>query len=341
MAQKGADSVIRKGRQNGRSTNGDGENRNEDWGVEQCYDEKVQTGYNSIQRVGELDDLSQPDLVRGSWEVNGEKVEIHRSSTDIDPLVESIFTLQSAQEALEREVQNIREIGEISLYDSSTLGSNLPSKFASVAKNIDEASSSDLLHTGEITQNFSHSPEKQVTRLKQNVDLLERKIEEANALVKANDAKVIELEYAQKSNESPKEEIGSTIESQNEKYREMDAELEGVFKQKIEAEVEYLAISRTIPKVRVAAADQVAMGQPQIFNELRGAENKSENVKTQQAEKLKTYYADIVETDQVLKLQMRIFKITCCFFVQSMLLFLVFVLFLLQLSPHYAGVVPT
>jgi chromosome segregation ATPase len=340
MAQKGADSVTRNGRQNGRSTNCDGENCDED-GVEQCYDEELRTGYNSIQKVGELDDLSQQDSVHGSWEFNREKVEIHRPSTDIDPLVESIFTLQSAQEALEREVQNLREIGEISIYDSSTLGSNLPSKFASIAQRIDEASSSDLLHTGEITQNFSHSPEKQVTRLQQNVDLLERKIEEANASLKAKDAKVIELEYAQKSNESPKEDTGSTIESRHEKYREMEAELEGVFMQKIEAEVEYLAISRTIPKVRVAAADQVAMGQPQIFNELRDAENKSENEKTQQAEKLKTYYADIVETDQVLKLQMKIFKVTCCFFVQSMLLFLVFVLFLLQLSPHYAGVVPT
>ncbi|KAH7849331.1 hypothetical protein Vadar_016427 [Vaccinium darrowii] len=103
---------------------------------------------------------------------------------------------------------------------------------------------------------------------------LGRKIEEANASLKAKDAKVIGLEYAQKSNESPKEETGSTIESQQEKYREVEAELEGSFKQKIEAEVKYLAISRTIPKVRVAAADQVAMGQPQIFNELRDAENK-------------------------------------------------------------------
>ncbi|KAH7867477.1 hypothetical protein Vadar_034041 [Vaccinium darrowii] len=98
-----------------------------------------------------------------------------------------------------------------------------------------------------------------VTKLKQNVDLFERKIEQATASLKAKDAKVIGFEYAQKSNESPKEETGSTIKSQQEKYREMEAELEGSFKQKIEAEVKYLAISRTIPKVRVAAVDQAAV----------------------------------------------------------------------------------
>ncbi|KAG5546779.1 hypothetical protein RHGRI_018825 [Rhododendron griersonianum] len=337
---QGAGSVTSNGRQSGMSTNCSGENSDEDQGGEQCYDEELQTGYNSNEIAGELEDLAQEDLLHGSWEVNGEKIENHSSSKDIDPLVESIVTLQSAQEALEREVQKLKRIGEIAIFDSLNHGSNLPSEFASLDPKIYETSSSELLHTGEITQNSSHFLGKQVKNLKQNVGRLESKIEEANALLKVQDAKVIELEYAVKSNESPKEEKRSTIESRRKEYIEMEAEMEDLFRQKIEAEVEYLAISRTIPKVRVAAADQVAMLPPQIFNELGDAESKSERLK-REAEDLKTNCADIIETDQVLKLQKRISKVTSFFFVQFTLLFLVFLLFLFQLSPHYVGVVPT
>lgn len=230
------------------------------------------------------------------------------------------------------ELQKLRRVGEIAIFDSLNHGSNLPSEVASLDPKTYETSSSDLLHSGEITQNSSHFLGKQVIKsLKQNVGRLESKIEEANALLKAKDAKVIELEYAIKSNESPKEEKRSSIESQQREYTDMEAKLEDLFKQKIEAEVEYLAISRTIPKLRVATADQVAIGD---------AERKSEMLK-REAENLKTNYAEIVETGQILKLQKKICKVTSFFFVQFMLLCLVFLLFLLQLSPHYAGVVPT
>ncbi|GFS31688.1 hypothetical protein Acr_00g0018600 [Actinidia rufa] len=174
-----------------------------------------------------------------------------------------------------------------------------------------------MLHSGEITQNSSHFLEKQVISLEQKVNLLESKLEEVNAVLEEKEAKVIELECALTNNESPKEEMRRTVESQQKKYGEMEAELEGLFKQKIEAEVEYLAISRTIQKLRVAAGNQVAifeeqkalaLQRPQIFNGLGDSESK--------AEKLETYSEDIVRTNQVLKLQKR-------------------------LSPHYVGVVPT
>lgn len=94
--------VFVQGAESGMSTNSNGENSDEDRGGEQCYDAELQTGYNSKEIVGELEDLAQEDLVHGSWDVNGENIENHSSSKDIDPLVESIVTLKSAQEALER-----------------------------------------------------------------------------------------------------------------------------------------------------------------------------------------------------------------------------------------------
>ncbi|XP_057486399.1 WPP domain-interacting protein 1-like [Actinidia eriantha] len=346
---QGINSVTSNGIQIGRSTNDDGEHSDESEGGEQHFSEELKKNY-SKENVGGFEDLSEEDVAAdSSWKVKEEKVESHRS--ELNPLVESIFSLQSVQEALEKEVEKLREIGneQISLFDNSTQWSSLPLAFASVDPKIHDASSSDLLHSREITQYSSHFLEKQVISLEQKVNLLESKLEEANAVLKEKEAKVIELECALKNNRSPKEEMPRTVESQQKKYGDMEAELEGLFKQKIEAEVEYLAISRTIQKLRVAAVDQVAvfeelealaLQQPQIFNRLGDAESKAEMLKIQ-AEKLETYSEDIVGTDQVLKLQKRVCKVTSCVFIQSILLFVVFVLFFLQLSPRYAGVVPT
>lgn len=89
------------GKQTERSMNYDRENSDEALASEQ-FSEEVQTGYNK-ENVGEVEDLSQDDLAAGlSWEVKEEKSENHRSSTDLDPLVESIFSLQSVQEALKK-----------------------------------------------------------------------------------------------------------------------------------------------------------------------------------------------------------------------------------------------
>uniref|UniRef100_A0A5B7B147 Putative WPP domain interacting protein 1 n=1 Tax=Davidia involucrata TaxID=16924 RepID=A0A5B7B147_DAVIN len=347
---QGANSVTGNGRQSGRSTNYDGENSDEAQDGEQQFSEEIRTGY-SKENLGKFEDLLQEDLAADlSWEVKEEKGNNHRSSTDRDPLVESMLSLQSAQEALEGEVQKLKEIGKerILLFDDSTQGSSLASEFISVDPNILEASSLDQFHSGEIRQNSSDFFETQVISFEHNVKLLESKLEEARATLKAKEAKVIELEATLESNKSLKEEMRSTIELQQKNHREMEAELEGFFKQKIEAEVEYLAISRTIQKLRVAAVDQItifeeqktlALEQAQMLNKLGDVESKAAMLE-KQAEKLETNRGDVVETTEVLKLQKRVCKITSLFFIQLILLCVV-LLFVLQLSPHYAGVVPT
>ncbi|KAA8527132.1 hypothetical protein F0562_008639 [Nyssa sinensis] len=347
---QGASSATSNGRQSGRSTNYDGENSDEALGGEQQFGEEIQTGY-SKENVGNFEDLLQEDLAADlSWDVKEEKRNNHGSSTDRDPLVESILTLQSAQEALEKEVQKFREIGEerILLFDDSTQDSSLASEFISVNPNILEASSSEQLHSREIRQNPSDFLETQVISLEQNINLLESKLEEARTTLKAKEAKVIELEATLESNVSLKEETRTTIELQQKNQRKMEAELEGLFKQKIEAEVEYLAISRTVQKLRAAAVDQITifegqkilpLEQAQMSNKLGEVESKTAMLE-KQAELLETNCRDVVETDEVSKLQKRVCKNTSCFFIQLILLSVV-LLFVLQLSPHYAGVVPT
>lgn len=245
------------------------------------------------------------------------------------------------------EIQKLREIGTepVSLIDGSTEETALPPEFASGDSSINEASTSDPLRSGEITQNSSEILETQVVSLKQNMNLLENKLEEAYAELKLKEAKVIELECALKSKESPNEKI----ESLQKNHNEMEAELEGLFKQKIEAEIEYLAISRTIENLKVDAVDHFALfeeqktlasEQAQVLNELGDVESKAVKLK-RQAEKLETKYEDVVVTEEVLRLQNRAYHLTSCLFMQLILLVFVFVFLLLQISPHYEGVVPT
>jgi hypothetical protein len=53
------------------------------------------------------------------------------------------------------------------------------------------------------------------------------------------------------------------------------------------------------------------------------------------------YCGDMIGTEEVLKMQRRVCKITSCFFIQFIFLVMVFWLFVLQLSPRSGMVVPT
>ncbi|XP_052207302.1 WPP domain-interacting protein 2 [Diospyros lotus] len=332
---QGANSVTSNGRQSARSTNYDGENSDEAQGGEEHLSVELQAGYRK-ENVAELEDLSQEDLAAESWEVKEEKVENHRSSTDQDPLVESIHSLQSVQEELEKELQKLREIGaeHDSLFNDSTRGNSLPSEFASFDSKIPEAGLSDLLPSGGIAQSYLHPLETEDVSLKANVNPLEGLLEEANTMLKVKDDKIVELEDALRSNEP---------------LYEMESDFEGLFKQKIEAEVEYLVISTAILKLRVSAVDEathfekqntIASEQARMLNELGDVESKAAMLK-RQAVKLETYCNDMEGTDQVLKLQKKVCKEGSYFFMQLILLLVVFAYCFLQLSPHSAGFVPT
>ncbi|KAA8523487.1 hypothetical protein F0562_009910 [Nyssa sinensis] len=124
VSMQGTNSVTSNGIQSERSMNYDGENSDEVQDGEQQFSKEIRTGFGK-ENVGEFEDLSPEDLAADlSWEVKEEKSDNHRSSADWDPLVESILTLQSTQEALEKEVQKLREIGKehISQFYDSTPG---------------------------------------------------------------------------------------------------------------------------------------------------------------------------------------------------------------------------
>lgn len=123
-------------------------------------------------------------------------------------------------------------------------------------------------------------------------------------------------------------------------------EFEDLFKQKIEAEVEYLAISRTVQKLRVAAVDQITVleeqkaDQTQILNKLGEAENKAAVIK-KDADKLEKVCEDIASVDEIFKLQKRAGKYGLCFFMQLVLFVVILAILASRFSPSHVEIVPT
>lgn len=192
------------------------------------------------------------------------------------------------------------------------------------------------------SQNASGLLEIQILSLTENVELLEAKLEETKAELKVKESRVLELEDSINSRKSVKEEPDSNLELQQEECREMETELECLFKQKIEAEVEYLAIARTIQKLKVDAQSELMLlneGDDQRTSESE-AESKAAVLK-KQAEDLVKACEDIEVVGEVWKLQRGACKVSSCFVIQLVLFVLVFWWFVVQISPQAGEVVPT
>ncbi|XP_075476788.1 WPP domain-interacting protein 1-like isoform X2 [Primulina tabacum] len=119
---------------------------------------------------------------------------------------------------------------------------------------------------------------------------------------------------------------------------DVETEIEDLFKRKIEAEVECLAISRTVQKLR-DAVDHVTILEEQ--KTLPSDTVKKDVVLEKEAKRLETFCEDTASADDMLKLQTRVGKYMSCFSVQLVLLVVVLVIFIFQESPKYNGVVPT
>ncbi|KAL3851074.1 hypothetical protein ACJIZ3_012956 [Penstemon smallii] len=266
----------------------DGENGDEVQGGERQVSDGLRGDYGR-DGEGDYENISPEDVVAdSSWGVKKERSDNHGTSTDQDPLVESINALQSAQEALEKEVLKFKEIGKDVPVDDSV--SNLPPEFTDVEQKLQE--SFEQLLSGK------------------DVDI---------SSSQAGQPEVVETE-----------------------------ELEELFKQKIETEVEYLALYKMVQNLRSAAVTQtvleeqkaLASHQTQILHKLEGTENKALMLK-KQAEKLEFFCEDIANADETLKLQKRVFKYSSCFFVQLVLLVVILGVFISQSSPNNVEVVPT
>ncbi|KAM1341327.1 hypothetical protein ACFX2F_005795 [Malus domestica] len=304
----------------------------------------------SMSHDGENSDevhASEPHPTDLPWMANGGTNKNHRSLTDQDPLVESILNLHSVQEALAKEVQKFGEIGKEILSTDSN-GGGIPADIYSSDLGINESNLSDYLGSDKIGQTSSNSLESQVLSLKQNVKLLESTLDETRAILELKESRVAELEDMINISKSAKEDSGSTVGLEEEKSRELETELDGVFRQMIEAQVEFIAIKSSTQRLKFAAGGQIALldeqeavvgEQEQMLNKLGEVEIRATKLK-ERTEELGKLSGDILETEEVFTIQKRFCKITSCLFIQLILLGLAILVFFSQ-SSHQGVAVPT
>lgn len=286
--------------------------------------EEVRSGYYKENGVvedslgGDLD----PDLLEEEKKV---KRENFRQPSGIDPFVESIVMLQTAKEALETEIQKFGEIGKA-------------------------AETSDLDDQSEETE-VSSSPAiaAHLVALNQKIEHFQYRLDEASATVKAKELEVLELKNIIKRTQSPKNEASTASDPIFEEINDLEFKLEDLHKKKIQAEVEFLIMTRTTQSWKLIAEDQSALleeqkslagDQAQITLRLRDAEDKAIRLKEQAAE-LEAHCSKLLQTEKVLKLQNKVCKFSLCCLIQLLLLFVACGLFLIQLMPQSEEIVPT
>ncbi|KAF9619154.1 hypothetical protein IFM89_005168 [Coptis chinensis] len=246
---------------------------------------------------------------------------------------------------LVEEIQKFKKIGSVSVALSDNFRTD-PS-FAKEAVFTDpttqDANLADEVHFLEDGQDAL-----QLTKHNGEVHILKSKLENLLAKLKAKEKQIIELESNLNRSELLQKASVSTFQFLQDKYREMEVELEGVLKQKIEVELEYLLVVGATQRLNVAFEDQISLFEDQkslageqikMLHKLRDAEHKAILLKTQ-AEELEASCQELLVTEKVLKVQNRLYKYTFYFTAQLLLLLvMVFVIFILR--PQTSVVVPT
>ncbi|KAK7334470.1 hypothetical protein VNO80_26227 [Phaseolus coccineus] len=348
--KQGVFSVTSNGEHSGRTNIYDGDNSGEAH-VNEHFTEGVEAGYGN-ENIGEDEDLLPEILATNlSWDVTEEKSVNNQSSAIEDPLIESLSSLQAVQEALQEELQKFREIGieaispdvdDSAKYSSASAGTT-------VDLGLNKSSHSDQSGAEEIKQTASSSSDPQVLSLTQNINILESKLEELQGVLALKDSRIAELETSFSSVKVFGEESARTVGLSEKKCRGIESELEGLFQLKIEAEVEYLAISKVLQNLKDGASfqqtlleeqEKLSESQAQVLHKLVDAEGKASVLKNKAAE-LEKYCGDSVVVQESFVLQKRVCKVTFYLLIQFMFLVFFFWLFLSQLSPNSGMVVPT
>lgn len=308
------------------------------------FTKEDEAGYGNEN--GEDEDLQENSAANQSWDAPEEKSENNQSTSAEDPLIESIRSLQAVQEALEEEVQKFREIDTevVSPEDDSVKCSSASAGITAVDLGLHKSFLSSHSSADETNQAASSSLEFQISSLKQHVNLLESKLEELQGVLATKDSRIVELETALTSGKFPKEESANTL-----GYKEVEYEIEDLFRQKVEAEVEYLAIAKVMQNLKVGAdlqftlleeQEKLSENQAQVLNKIIDAESKASVLKNK-AEELEKYCGDSLVIEESFLLQKRVCKVSFYLFLQFMMLILFFWFLVSQLSQNSGVVVPT
>ncbi|KAG6500555.1 WPP domain-interacting protein 1-like [Zingiber officinale] len=301
-------------------------NKQSEKSIKNNGDQNVAAWPSEEVRSYQLRDLSRGYLDGDlSGKVNNTKCESSQQGPDLDPFfLESIDSLQTTKEALEKEIQNFEQLRKGNIFDD----------YDSEYENMDGAS--------------PVRAQSDSVQLNQKIEHLNWKLGEAIAVAKAKESKVNELEAALKSIGVPNKNITSCkLSFLQEKCKEMEIDFEELLEKKIEAEILCLIMKRYSESCRVITEDHIALCEENIQSEeqskvmlkLKNFENESIML-SKRAEELEE---DLAMTEEALRLQRQMLKYSFYLFVQMITLCIALVLFIMYLLPSSLldGVTPT
>nr|XP_029121929.1 WPP domain-interacting protein 1 isoform X2 [Elaeis guineensis] len=353
-------SVVNNAKQSDKSINDDGYHSDE-----AQPSEEVRSPYH--KENGGIEDLSKVDLdAELLTEEKVEKSKSHWRHPNLDPFVESLILLEAAQQALESGENNSQSYQPLSSECCFELGTmhlgflgkphllyicDAQTEIENIGEIGKEPGVDDFDDNNEEAEGSSSpSPAADSGQLNRKMEHLQYKLEEALAIVKARESKVLELEAILNTTELAGKEIGNTdLPLLQEKCKEMEVDLDRLLEKKMQAEIEYLIMTRTTQSWKLQAEDHIALledqkslagDQTQIMLNWRDTENKVIMLKGKM-EELEAYCKELVGTGEVLRLQNKVFKSSLCCFIQLVMLSIAFGLFLMQLFAPSHGVVPT
>lgn len=171
---------------------------------------------------------------------------------------------------------------------------------------------------------------------------LEFRLEEASALIKEKDSRILELEALTRVHAG-----GTAIESTN--LPLLQSDLDQLLQEKMEAEIQCIILTRASQTWTSLAEDQMALYKvqkslsgdyKQLEHKLRHTENRAMMLE-EMAEKLEVQCKELAGSSEVLQLQSRASRVSLFCFVQFILLFIAIGTFLMRLLPSSTEVVPT
>uniref|UniRef100_A0ACD6AJP1 Uncharacterized protein n=1 Tax=Avena sativa TaxID=4498 RepID=A0ACD6AJP1_AVESA len=260
------------------------------------------------------DDDADADDTLDEWSVGKGENEL-RMNSGADPFAESILLLQRTQEALENEIQNFVVIGKESTDDFDG--------------NAYEWSGS--LH-----------PEEPVEEASEKEKDLQSRMEQASALIKEKDSRILELEALSRTRA-----WRSAIQTTNSLLLLPD--LDQLLQEKMEAEIQCIVLTRACQTRPPLAHDRKALYEEQkcllgnykqLELKFRRAENRA-MILGEMVEKLEVQCNELSASSEILQLQSRASTLSLFCFIQFILLLIAIGIFLVRLSPFSTEFVPT
>ncbi|CAD6218770.1 unnamed protein product [Miscanthus lutarioriparius] len=262
-----------------------------------------------VGRLGNCDSDSNNHIIH---EASVGKFENGGTHSGLDPYAESVALLQSAQEALENEIQ----------------------KFVEIRKETDEDSTT---HQSEIE--WSSSP---VEELNEKIKMLESKLEEATMVISEQDSKILELDAL--SQVQPQNTIAC-----NNDLLSLQSDVDQLLLEKMEAEIQCFILTRASQDWKLLTMDQFALDEAQkslpadhksLETKLWHAENRAMMLE-EMVDKLESQCKELSETSEVLKLQARASRASLFCSVQFVLLCIAIGTLLARFLPSSPEIVPT